>query len=227
MKKILSLALAAMMMVSVLPVAYAADTVDVAEGTIVEVVGTKASAYEVAVPAKMNPGQTGTVSVSGNWGAAETLTVTAPDTVELFNGDRSMEVGVTFGGITKAGHDVDAVSASADVAIAAVDTSTFFGTWTGLIEYNVEFDGNGAAHPVEMISFTVGDINVQTYQAEAGMTWADWVASDYNTVGAEIKDGSDHIWFGEKELCDLHTYDWMITTDVITDGQQCDVVRQG
>ena len=34
------------------------------------------------------------------------------------------------------------------------------------------------------ISFTVGD---DTYQAEDGMTWAEWVASDYNTDGYYIQ----------------------------------------
>ena len=36
---------------------------------------------------------------------------------------------------------------------------------------------------VIMISFTIND---STYQAESGMTWFEWVNSDYNTVGATI-----------------------------------------
>lgn len=233
MKKILSLALAAMMVVSVLPVAYAADTVGVSEGTVVEVVGTKASAYEVAVPAKMNPGQTGTVSVSGNWGAAETLTVTAPDTVELVNGDRSMEVGVTFAGITKAGHDVDAVSASADVAIDAVDTSTFFGTWTGLIEYTVEFDGSVVTEPdagdngedATIITFYFSqkdDASTKVeYQAEEGMTWGEWI--DSNFEGAELftvsNDGTT-ISYGGKYIFAYGSGSSVVSTDIIQSGTE-------
>lgn len=36
------------------------------------------------------------------------------------------------------------------------------------------------AKDIPMISFTIGSV---TYQAEEGMTWAEWVNSEYNTAG--------------------------------------------
>ena len=47
--------------------------------------------------------------------------------------------------------------------------------------------GSGGSGNVEMISFT---IDGTTYQAEAGMTWGEWVDSEYNTSGVYI--GSDN-----------------------------------
>lgn len=40
---------------------------------------------------------------------------------------------------------------------------------------------------VVMISFT---INITTYQAEEGMTWAEWIASSYNTGGYYLDGGN-------------------------------------
>ena len=44
--------------------------------------------------------------------------------------------------------------------------------------YNLAHNGN------KLITFTIGGT---TYQAIDGMTWAEWVDSDYNTIGATIQ----------------------------------------
>lgn len=44
-----------------------------------------------------------------------------------------------------------------------------------------EWDGSYAI----LMSFTIGDT---TYQAEDGMTWGEWVASDYNTGGVIVNE---------------------------------------
>ena len=44
--------------------------------------------------------------------------------------------------------------------------------------YNLAHNGN------KLITFTIGGT---TYQAIKGMTWAEWVNSDYNTIGATIQ----------------------------------------
>lgn len=41
-----------------------------------------------------------------------------------------------------------------------------------------------------LITFTIGNT---TFQAEEGMTWAEWVDSEYNTGG--YKDGTDYVYF--------------------------------
>lgn len=56
-----------------------------------------------------------------------------------------------------------------------------------VVEDGVRYKNGGEiesiAPPVTLISFT---IDGTSYQAEEGMTWAEWVASSYNTIGAYI-----------------------------------------
>lgn len=146
MKRIFSLLLAALMLVSALPVAYATgepmgdlgDTgTDSEHSTTITLVGSQTTAsYEITVPAELQPGQSGTVAVSGTWASTQTLKVTAPNSVTLSYGDQTMDVGITFAGISKAGNDKVSVSDEATVAVA--DASATFGTWTGTLEYTVE-----------------------------------------------------------------------------------------
>lgn len=135
MKKILSFLLAALMLVSMVPTALAAD-VDVSEGTTIKVVGTGADTYTVTVPAKLAPGESGTVKANGTWPSNQTLNVTAPSSVTLTHGTQTMDVGITFDGIHQAGNDTGSVSAEQTVAVAAA--SALFGTWTGTLTYTVE-----------------------------------------------------------------------------------------
>jgi hypothetical protein len=46
-----------------------------------------------------------------------------------------------------------------------------------------------------MISFKIG---TTTYQAESGMTWFEWVNSEYNTAGATIS--GNYIYIGSKSV---------------------------
>ena len=62
-----------------------------------------------------------------------------------------------------------------------------FGTWTGVITYNVSMEDNGATPAPTLISFT---IDGTSYQAEEGMTWEEWVNSGYNTYDFYIKNGN-------------------------------------
>lgn len=171
MKKILSLALAVMMLVSAVPMVYAADTNPAADGTTIKLVGSQEAAgesYTVTVPAELQPGQSGTVTASGNWSSKQTLNVTAPNSVTLSYGEQTMDVGITFAGIEQVGSDTAASSATATVAVA--DASVLFGTWTGTLNYTVEMQGP------QLITFNLtGD----EYQAEEGMTWAEWIESEY------------------------------------------------
>lgn len=185
MKKILSLTMAIMMLVSAIPAAYALDAIpcencnaykavscpgcsgektycptcdvcsncdytangDGDEGSTIPEVGTTtvtlvgteeaaASYYEVEVPATMAPGGNADVTVDGFWRSTETLKVTAPEKVTLYYGDQSIDVGITFAGISQAGNDQVDSTASANLKLA--DASVKFGTWTGVIEYEVE-----------------------------------------------------------------------------------------
>lgn len=171
MKKILSLALAAVMLVSALPVAYAAD-VPVEQGTAVTLIGEAESDYTITVPAQLQPGQSGTVTVQGIWSVYESITVSTASTVKLISQDtlyydeKSVTANVEFDGIEADGQDSTKVTVTGDIAIADMDKSALFGTWTGLIEYDVE-----TIDRVSRFSF-----NGVEYEVPYGTTWAEWVA---------------------------------------------------
>lgn len=219
MKKILSLTLAALMVVSMVPTAFAAD-VDYKNGTEVEYTGTRSTVeddgsvthnaeYTITVPAKLAPGGSGTVTLEGYWPSDATVKVTAEEKVEVVNDINSAdkkELAVTFASIEKAGSNTAIVTASAPVSVANIENA-LFGKWAGKFNYNVEYngeaggsgtvtptpdpeqpsdpdDGGSTVEPGEgQISFTIGNT---TFLADEGMTWGEWVDSDYNTAGLAI-----------------------------------------
>ncbi|MBQ8627019.1 MAG: hypothetical protein IJ419_12735 [Agathobacter sp.] len=179
MKKILSLTLAVMLLVSAIPTAFAADQ-DYSLGTAVTVEGAGGE-YTVTVPATLSVGDVGTVTAKGYWASDETLKVTAPETIEVTNTETNQvtTVNVSFDGIKSLGDDLNEKNIPVDISIDAGNTK--FGTWTGTIVYNVEL--------AEPITFTITAWDSEageygeavTYQAVEGMTWAEWVNSEYNT----------------------------------------------
>lgn len=148
MKKILSLALAAAMMVSAIPAAYALEgettydnNYEGTMGTVLTLNGSGTEEWTVTVPAKMVPGDTGTVKAEGTWAADKFLQVKAPSSVTLTYGAQSMDVGITFNGLYKIGNSVDPVTASQDISVA--EASRLFGTWTGTLTYEVDLVEKG------------------------------------------------------------------------------------
>ena len=197
MKKILSLTLAAVMLLSLVPTAFAAEN-NWQGGTKVEYTATANEQYTVTVPATLAPGGSGDVVASGTWGSNRKLTVTADDDVTLTNSINAADqkvLDVTFAGIELTGSNTESVSDTKQVAVANI-TDAIFGTWSGTFNYNVAMsdvaggsttepsdpdDGGSTVEPGEgQISFTIDDT---TYLADEDMTWAEWVASDYNTDG--------------------------------------------
>lgn len=80
------------------------------------------------------------------------------------------------------------------------------------IQANVEYSTRSAS----VISFTIDGV---TYQTESGMTWSEWVDSDYNTDGYVINDSVGVIQpanddsVAVKDQTDFVYYDDIITTD--------------
>ena len=194
MKKILSLTLAALMVVSMVPTAFAAENQDYSLGTAVTVEGAGGE-YTVTVPATLEPGQTGTVTAKGYWAAEDTLKVTAPETIEVTNTvtNQKATVNVDFDGIESLGDDLEELTKTASISVDKGNTK--FGTWTGTIVYNVELVEPLVVPGDGQISVVIhnGEVNEDdkasvyaTCLADEDMTWEQWVASDYNTIGAEI-----------------------------------------
>ncbi len=176
MKKILSITLAAVMLLSLVPTAFAAEN-NWQGGTKVEYTATANEQYTVTVPATLAPGAAGDVVASGTWGSNRKLTVTADKDVTLTNSINAADqkvLDVTFPGIELAGSNTAAVTDTKAVSVAGIDNA-LFGTWSGTFYYDVEMVDN-----VQLITFTIDGTE---YQAEEGMTWGEWINTGHNTLG--------------------------------------------
>ena len=140
MKKILSLILATVMLLSLVPTAFA--TTDYSNGTEVKYEGHGAAQYTITVPALLAPEGSGTVTLSGTWASDCKVKVTADASVELtnsINANDKKTLTVSFAGIEKSGDNTTVVTATEAVSVGAIDNA-LFGTWSGKFNYNVEFD---------------------------------------------------------------------------------------
>lgn len=153
MKKILSLTLAALMVVSMVPTAFAAD-VDYQNGTEVEYTGSRTTVnadgtethnaeYTITVPALLAPGGSGTVTLTGYWPSDATVKVTADASVDMLNSINNADkktLTVTFAGIELAGSNTATVTDNEAVSVSDI-SAALFGTWAGKFNYNVEYNG--------------------------------------------------------------------------------------
>ena len=185
MKKILSLGLAVTMAMAALPTAFAAETQDYTLGSQVSVIGNAASEYEIKVPARLEAGgAAGNVVATGTWRSSEILVVTAADEVEVTEeatGAKTM-VPVVFDGIEAVGNDLATMSISKAVSVEKGDV--LFGTWAGIVTYDVE-----------LIAPKTLTIDGKPYNFLADMSLEDWVNSKYNTDGYKVvtKDGKEYV----------------------------------
>lgn len=194
MKKILSLTLATLMLVSMIPTAMAAD-VDYTAGTAVEYTADSDAnrAYTITVPAELQPGQSGTVTLKGKWASNETVKVTADANVVLTNSinaadTKTLDIG--FAGIEKAGDNTEEKTYTETVSVAAMPADALFGTWSGKFNYNVEFSDGLSRATIHSID-TSGHKSF-TIPYEDGMTWREWVDSSYNDMYIMIVSGGDY-----------------------------------
>ena len=140
MKKMLSILLAAVMLVSAVPTAFAADMQDYSQGTQVVFEAANNESYTITVPAKLNPGQSGTVTLDGAWPSNKTISVTADSTVTLTNSILASDqkvLDIAFLGISEAGSDIAAQTFTEAVSVAGI-SDALFGTWSGKFNYFVE-----------------------------------------------------------------------------------------
>ena len=217
-KKIISLLLALVIVIGVLPMnVFATNSYDQdytgEMGTQVSYTGQGTEEYTVTVPATMAPGDTGNVSVSGTWASNKKLIVSADSTVTLTNSLNSAEqktIDITFAGIAKTGSNTNAIATTDEGAFATISianwnndvTAPLFGTWSGTFYYNVEMRSNTsnrvmmfAVRPKTQVSgFDLLDLN---FEFESWMTWRDFVNSKYNDNEFFIKEylGQEAIYF--------------------------------
>lgn len=134
MKKFINIFLVLLLLLS-FPSVYASE---------VDTLNVPSDYYSVTVPAILNSGETGSITVEGAWSSDKTLVVQVKENpIKLTYREQSIDVNVNFDGIMQSGQDATLISISKAISIA--DTSVVFGTWTGTIEYTVGlYDNNGA-----------------------------------------------------------------------------------
>lgn len=229
MKKILSLTLAALLLVSMIPTAMAAEN-NWQGGTKVEYTAATNEQYTVTVPATLAPGGSGDVVASGTWGSNRKLTVTADDDVTLTNSINAADqkvLDVTFAGIELTGSNTESVSDTKQVAVANI-TDAIFGTWSGTFNYNVAMSdvaGGSTTEPSDpdtgdgeeanLITFTIDGTE---YQAEEGMNFGEWVESEHNTIDAYLYGSQIAIKNGEEISTLVLNSKYASCTDTIIAG---------
>ncbi len=137
MKRIFSLMLAVLLLVSAIPTALAAN--DYSQGTQVVYEATGSESYTVTVPAQLAPGGNGTVTLSGTWADNRIVTVTSDPTVTLTNSIKAEDqkvLNVNFNGISEAGSNTGSQTFTEGVSVDDI-TNALFGTWSGRFNYNV------------------------------------------------------------------------------------------
>ncbi len=107
--------------------------------------GTGTSYYELDVPSKMAPGDSGTVSLTGTWEASKVIKVSSDYDVVMKNSadDEEIYLEIYFDGITACGDNVNGISVSKSIDIGYMDY-ILFGTWNGVFNYYVDVVNSGA-----------------------------------------------------------------------------------
>lgn len=141
MKKFASLFLALVMVCSLSVSVFAASN-----ETVITYTGEGSEAYTITVPTTLQPGQSGEVKAEGTWATNRTLKVTTDSTVTVANsidgGEKVLDV--TFAGIEQAGDNENSITVSKTISVGDI-SDALFGTWTGVITYNVSMVDNGAS----------------------------------------------------------------------------------
>ena len=227
MKKIISLSMVVLSLLSTMSIAYATTTynqnnADEAHTNISLSPAPRAvwESYQVTVPSELSPGDTGTISVSGSWNSEQILTVSCPDKVTLNYKDQYLDVHVDFEGISVQGSDTKAITAETEGATKNIhieDATVMFGNWTGVLDYSVNLISVSSTEE-ETITFTVDEIS---HTARAEMTWEEWIASEYN-AGEDFDITEDgKVLYGGYELIPVdNAENYQTQFMVLMDGAQ-------
>lgn len=158
MKRILSLLLVFVLVISMIPTAFA--TRPHTQGTDVTYDASQdpnvgdsnndgaldnTEYYTVTVPALMNPklgeSVTGTVTLAGTWASNRVVTVAlAADKVKLVNEINNTdfkELAISLTAMSFAGNNTAPATHTGTVTLAEMPADTLFGTWKGVFNYNV------------------------------------------------------------------------------------------
>jgi hypothetical protein len=190
------------MMATLSVTAFAADY-DTEGNQGMNVTYSVAPAYTVTIPETVTIGADGTEKtvsaedvvvnkgqyVSVTLAADNNFTVKTAEGAELAYTVTANGEAVAAGGEILAVNPADGKTGSASVTFAIDESAIqYAGTYIGTATFTVAVKDV----PVKLINFTIGE---DTYQAEEGMTWAEWVESAYNNGG--FYSAYESVYWGE------------------------------
>lgn len=191
MKKIFSFLLAVLMLISALPVAYAAESGgNWSSGTTVVYTAANTEGWTLTVPAKLAPGSSGTVTLEGYWPSNKQLTVTAQDNVVLtnsINAANQKSLDISFVGISELGSDTNSQKFSESISVEPI-ANALFGKWNGVFYYTVGTQELDTVSQLQeqydfeyysTMNLAVTDVNNGTIGANADVDKEDAVAGIY------------------------------------------------
>lgn len=202
MKKLFALLLAITMMATLSVTAFAADY-DTTGDKGMDVTYSVEPGYTVTIPPTVTIGTSGT---SAEISAADvvveksqyvSVTLAADNNFTVTSGEgATLTYTVTKGGQPVAAGDeilavnpADGKTGTATITFDIDETAIqYAGTYTGSATFTIAVKDA----PVTTINFTIDDV---PYQAEEGMTWAEWVESAYNNGG--FYSVNESVYWGE------------------------------
>lgn len=152
MKRFFSFLLVALLLFysPIIQVAYAADVTTADRGTQIVCKGSGSESYVVTVPALLNPGSSGTVTLEGTWSSRRVVSVSSDTNVILTNvtnESQQKDLAVHFPGIISVGNDLVSQKIEQTVTVDEI-TGALFSKWVGRFHYYVDVTdfGDGIRH---------------------------------------------------------------------------------
>ena len=220
MKKLFALLLAITMMATLSVTAFAADY-DTTGDKGMDVTYSVEPGYTVTIPPTVTIGTSGTSAeisaadvvvekgqyVSVTLAENNNFTVKTTEGAELTYTVTSNGEAVAAGGEILAVNPNDGKTGTATITFDIDESAIkYAGTYTGTATFTIAVKDV----PKAMINFT---IDGTPYQAEEGMTWAEWIDSASNTIGLRLSDGADGVYWSW--CCLFDATDAVKASDVI------------
>ena len=160
-----------------------------------------APTYTVTIPPTVALGETATIKAENVVVAkgkqvevaltnANGFTVATPQGAELGYTVKNGETTVNEGDTVLTVNPDNGKTGETTLTFTTPETVKFAGDYTGTVAFTIAVKNVSNTS----INFT---IDGETFEAEAGMTWAEWVDSASNTIGLYVSDRVDGVYWGE------------------------------